>query len=67
MSSYPIEWHEECYRNNLLYLAGEQERLTRLTEHIAQQTAQVEKYARQIARAKRLGKKAFDSDKFRDQ
>ena len=67
MPAFTIEWHEGCLRNMRLsaaecarqigFMLSQQERLDR----------DIMKYERQIERAKRLNKKSFDADKFKDQ
>lgn len=60
----PIEWHEEClrnqrehYNNMLSYVLREQERLRRAE-------ADILTYEEQIARAKREGRDGFDRERF---
>lgn len=64
MPAMPISWHEECLKNQLenhkrLVLA-----MQRVIEDESRSRADNEMYAKQIERAKRLGKKSFDSDRF---
>lgn len=66
MPAQPIEWHEECLQNlawserEAYYdFARSQDRWRRIE-------ADMIRLERQIARAKRLGKHKFDSERFRD-
>ena len=64
MSAMPVEWHEECQRNAVASHQRLVEELDRLRERVRQSQADLFHRAQQIARAKRLGKKTFDADKF---
>lgn len=59
----PIEWHEECLRNQRDELERAQHRLALAVESERRARADVDLRERQIAEAKRRGMDAFDSEK----
>lgn len=65
MSSYPIKWHEECLKNSKV----SEERLSNEINRIHKQLCILREEncfrAFQINEARRIGKKSFDSGKFR--
>jgi hypothetical protein len=65
----PVEWHEECLANSKLHemavrsdfeqlRASYERNITKISQHNID-------YASQIARAKRIGKKSFDRERFK--
>lgn len=64
MSAMPVEWHEDCQRNAVASHQQLVEELERLSNRVAESQANLLYRSKQIARAKRLGKKTFDADKF---
>jgi hypothetical protein len=59
-----IAWHEECLKNEKLSLQRQIELVERETRTEERYRKDVEKYEAQIARAKKLKKDGFDSEKF---
>ena len=64
MSAMSIEWHEECLRNSIESHKQRLKELERAVEAERRCREENEHHAKQIERAKRLGKKSFDSEKF---
>jgi len=65
MSSMPVEWHKECQKNAEASHQRLLDELEMMQERVNRSAADLMRRARQIARAERLGKKAFDLDKFK--
>lgn len=65
MSANPIEWHEDCLRNAWLSVNDLLDAMKQAKSRYERSLKETQHYASQIARAKRLGKKAFDSERFK--
>ena len=64
MSAQPIQWHEECLIAKQNHLARRTRELDNLFREVKQSEEQVNAYAAQIQRAKKLGKTEFDRERF---
>lgn len=60
----PIEWHEECLRNNRISLSAERASVVHAVARLERSEEQTADYAAQIERAKSEGKKAFDPERY---
>lgn len=65
MSSKTIEWHEECLQNTFDYLDRMNEEILALYSKYEKAMNDAMYYQKQINRAKKLGKKKFDSNIFK--
>ena len=59
-----IVWHEESLAQWQRHIAEEEEELRRLEKRLTKSRQDAERLRSQIARAKRLRKDGFDSEKF---
>jgi len=64
-TAMPIEWHEECISNQIKFCKHKKEKLSQLREEIKRLEEDIEKYALQIIKAKKLKKTSFDRDRFK--
>ncbi len=64
MTTFPVEWHENCARNRELSLQSEERELLRLTERVVEHRAQLVEYKKQINEAISRGLTKFDSERF---
>lgn len=64
MPAWPIEWHENNLKNFRESFAQKQAQVDRLVGELVRWEADILRRQMQIDEAKRLGKKAFDPDKF---
>lgn len=65
MSAELIEWHEECYRNSKATLDQMYEMLVAEQMRFERAAYHVQLYREQIDKAKLMGKKKFDRDRFK--
>ena len=61
---HSIEWHEKCLEGREGRVKRLEEELQRLEKFVAESRQDAERLRSQIARAKRLGRDEFDSEKF---
>jgi 16S rRNA G527 N7-methylase RsmG len=59
-----IEWHEECLRNEAIFLLQRMGALKRERAEFEKSMAAHNHYAAQIKEAKRMKRSGFDSDRF---
>ena len=59
-----IAWHEQCVAAQVVSYSVKVEELKRLTVSTMKSAHDIDAYNAQIAEAKRMGKVAFDRDKF---
>jgi len=64
-TSMPVEWHEECIKNQIKHCKRKGEGLNELKEEVRRLKEEIEKYALQIIKAKQLKKTSFDRDRFK--
>ena len=64
MSKQSIEWHQECLANSLASERSMNEQLERMRKACERISGDNIKYRKQINRAIRLKKDAFDRDRF---
>jgi len=64
-TSMPVEWHEECIKNQIRHCKRKEEEFDRLNLDIKKSKEEIEKYALQIIKAKQLKKTHFDRDRFK--
>ena len=64
MSAQSIQWHEACLIARQNHLARKTRELHELFREMKHAEEQVNAYAAQIQRAKKLGKTEFDEDRF---
>lgn len=65
MTMKPIEWHENCLNNMLIFQKNQEEYLERLHTELVKAKEKLDFYEDQIKSAKIMGKKEFDSDVFK--
>ncbi len=65
MSSMPVEWHEQCWQNRRETHRRLVDQLNELAERVQRSAQENAVYRKQIDRAKKLGKKSFDDERFR--
>lgn len=61
---HPIEWHEECLKNQRKTYEREKDGVRREILRLARAKRDLRHYEAQVQEAKRLKKDGFDSDKF---
>ena len=61
----PIEWHEECARNELLSLTNRLQNLRDDIDRALRAVKDFDDYVGQIERAKSMKKKSFNRDRFK--
>ena len=59
-----IEWHEGCLKNRMDLMIKEQEQIDRMQKSIDESMKRYLFLYKQIEKAKKQGKKEFDSDSF---
>lgn len=59
-----LQWHTECLENQLRTLDRVRERLEEDWREYEEAAARIEKYRRQVERAKAEGRDGFDREKF---
>lgn len=64
MSSFPLQWHKDCFANAEANLRNQEAEMSRMQARIEKQRMRLEFYRKQIEEAERRGKASFDSDKF---
>lgn len=64
MSTFPIDWHRDCLKNMRENLVRRMAELERLRVSIERFAGDIDHLEKQIARAEKLKKTSFDSDKF---
>lgn len=64
MKPQSITWHEGCLRNQERTLAEREIRLRDEMHRVDQEIRAIRFYRLQISEAKKLGKTAFDADRF---
>ena len=67
MSKMSIEWHEECLKNRKASLERYKKECQIAQAKYFETLKSVEKYERQIERAKKSGKGGFDEERFKDE
>lgn len=67
MSKMSIEWHEECLKNRKSSLERYKKEYQIAQAKYFETFISVEKYEKQIERAKKLGKDGFDEERFRNE
>ena len=65
IKAMPIDWHENCLKNQLTFIRSKEKELLKLNNEIDRLKKSTKNYKQQIDRAKKLKKKTFDSDKFK--
>jgi hypothetical protein len=61
----PIEWHEECARNQFLHLVDRLQNLRQEIDQALRSVKDFDDYVGQIERAKSMKKKSFDRNRFK--
>ena len=67
MSKMSIKWHEDCLKNRKASLERDKKEYQIAQTKYFETLKSVEKYERQIERAKKLGKDEFDEERFKDE
>jgi hypothetical protein len=63
-TTHPIEWHEQCAKNQFANLLNDLHRLKMQIDLSIKSVEGFEHYVEQIQAAKAKGKKSFDSERF---
>ena len=61
---FPIDWHQECFKNASAYVAGLRRDVERRRAELLESERKLERYAEQIAEAISRGLDGFDRDRF---
>lgn len=64
MAKRPVEWHQECLKNAMLWHEQIAAAIAKLQEQFNRNQASIERLQEQIERALREGKDGFDADKY---
>lgn len=64
MTTQPIAWHVQCLKNSHIFLEQKRGELADAIHAQAVREQEFYHYAAQIAKAKKLGKAGFDSERF---
>lgn len=67
MSKMSIEWHEECLKNMRYSVANNLKEMLEAHARYFTSFKELQRYERQIERAKKLGKDGFDRERFKDE
>jgi hypothetical protein len=63
-TAHPIEWHEQCAKNQFANLLNDLHRLKMQIDLAIKSVEGFEHYVEQIQAAKAKGKKSFNSERF---
>jgi hypothetical protein len=61
---HPIRWHEECLANQYRHATKREAEALRAVVDAKRSLNEAHAYARQIERAKQMGKTSFDRERF---
>lgn len=67
MSKMSIEWHEECLKNLRHSVVDNLKEMLEAHARYFTSFKELQRYERQIKRAKKLGKDGFDRERFKDE
>ena len=64
MTKMPLDWHKNCLKNQLAYLAERERALERIRDEVTDLDKSTQFYKEQIAEAEQRGLDGFDRDRF---